>query len=303
MQSGLVRIFAILVCVNVGYGDSINKLNSPIVLTNNQAKQDITISNKGNGDAYYFNANAVQIVGASGATYLLQADNNVTTFFSNGGFSLSNQVQFALLNYHTFAIESGGINVGANSQITYISSTQNINAGGTEYGGNPKIRFNAGTNLTLGTNASATFSNANIFIHDGAISLSQGANLKIDATKSIRFQDSLTSNGGAIILTGNTYNIGGKRGNIPNDRTTIANFTSTNGNITINGNFYNGGQADNAIDTTGSASGFNVYDPSFGGGGNLNIYGGEMTIYGSLISTRGGDSVWGGDIINPQNSA
>ncbi|MGX3044293.1 hypothetical protein [Helicobacter sp. T3_23-1056] len=300
--------FWFLFCVifgNVSFGVDYTdySLPSTITLRTNEQRQDATISVKGNGEAYSFSANTVQIIGASGATYELKADNSVTTFYLRGGFTLNNQARFALTGYHTLAFESGGISVGANSQLSYISSTQNISAGGTEYGGNPKVRFGRGTSLSLGTNASATFSDTSIFIHDGGVNLSQGANLKIEATKSIRFQESLANNGGTITLTGNTYNIGGKRGNIPNDRTTIANFQSTNGTIIVNGNFYNGGQADNAVDITGNAGGFNAFDPAFGGGGNLNIYGGSMTINGSLISTKGGDGVWGGDIINPQNSS
>lgn len=286
-------------CAN--YADS--NLPSTILLRANEQRQDLTISKKGNGEAYSFSANAVQIIGASGATYELKADNAVTTFFSKGGFTLSNQALVALTGYHTLAIERGGISIGAESSLSYISSTQNISAGGTEYGGNPKVRFGTGTSLTLGANASARFSDMSIFIHDGALSLAKGANLKIEATKAIRFQESLTNDGGTITLNGTTYNIGGKRGNVPNDRTTIANFKSTNGKVTINGDFYNGGQADNAVDATGGASGLNVFDPAFGGGGNLAIYGGSMIIKGKLVSTKGGDSVWGGEIINPQNSA
>ncbi len=296
---GLIHI-ALL--VNIAYCTSYNNLPSSVTLSTNEQREDFTISRKGNGDAYSFSAYGMRIIGASGATYELKADNGVTTFFSKGGFSLT-QATFALTGYHTLVIESGGISVGANSNFSYISSTQNISAGGTEYGGNPKVRFNTGTSLTLGANARATFSDMSIFIHDGAILLSQGANLTIEATKAIRFQESLTNNGGTITINGNAYNIGGKRGIVPNDRTTIANFHSTNGNVVVNGDFYNGGQADNAVDTTGSAGGFNVYDPAFGGGGNLSIYGGSMRINGKLISTRGGDGVWGGDIINAQNSS
>lgn len=294
----------LLICVNIAHCLDYTDYNLPssVTLTTNERREDFTISRKGNGDAYSFSAYGVRIIGASGATYELKADNAVTTFFSKGGFSLT-QATFALTGYHTLVIESGGISVGANSNFSYISSTQNISAGGTEYGGNPKVRFNTGTSLTLGANARATFSDMSIFIHDGAISLSQGANLTIEATKAIRFQESLTNNGGTITINGNAYNIGGKRGNVPNDRTTIANFQSTNGTIIVNGDFYNGGQADNAVDITGSAGGFNVYDPAFGGGGNLAIYGGSMTINGKLISTRGGDGIWGGDIINVQNSS
>lgn len=295
----IVLLVNIAHCAN--YADS--NLPSTISLRANEQRQDFTISRKGNGEAYSFSANAVQIIGVSGATYELKADNAVTTFFSKGGFTLNNQALVALTGYHTLAIERGGISVGAESNLSYISSTQNISAGGTEYGGNPKVRFNTSTSLSLGINAKATFSDMSIFIHNGAVSLAKYANLKIEATKAIRFQESLTNDGGTITLNGNTYNIGGKRGNVPNDRTTIANFKSTNGNITINGDFYNGGQADNAVDTTGGASGLNVFDPAFGGGGNLVIYGGSMMINGKLVSTKGGDSVWGGEIINPQNSS
>lgn len=295
----IVLLINIAHCAN--YADS--NLPSTILLRANEQRQDLTISKKGNGEAYSFSANAVQVIGASGATYELKADNAVTTFFSKGGFTLSNQALVALTGYHTLAIERGGIGIGAESSLSYISSTQNISAGGTEYGGNPKVRFGTGTSLMLGANASATFSDMSIFVHDGALSLAKGANLKIEATKAIRFQESLTNDGGTITLNGTTYNIGGKRGNVPNDRTTIANFKSTEGKVTINGDFYNGGQADNAVDTTGGASGLNVFDPAFGGGGNLAIYGGSMMIKGKLVSTKGGDSVWGGEIINPQNSA
>lgn len=243
----------------------------------------------------------LSINGAATSQYTLQVRDDTTTFYS-GGFSIGSGVEAALTSIHTLAIESGSVSVGSGATFRIISSGNTINAQGSEYGGESKVRFARGTSLNLAQNARADFSNANFFIHDGSTAISQGANLTISATKAIRFQNEFINNGGSVNLTGSVYNVGSPIG-VRNNTTST--FIINGGNVSITGNFYNGIESkDMSVDSTGSvAGGFNVLDSAFGGGGNLTINGGSMSVSGTLISQMGGDSINGGGISNPRNSS
>ena len=298
---GFIINIALLVnvahCVN--YTDS--TLPSTILLNGGQWQDTIT-STRGNGQATtigYGRNPHLSINGTAGSQYALQSNDNTTTFYS-GGFSVSGGVQTALMGIHTLAVESGSVSVGSGATFSVISSGNTINAQGSEYGGESKVRFERGTSLSLAQNAKADFSNANFFIHSGSTAISQGANLTISAT-TIRFQNEFTNNGGSANLTGNVYNVGFPIG-LRNNKTST--FTINGGSVSINGNFYNGAESkDMSVDNTGGGGLLNVYDPAFGGGGNLTIYGGNMSVSGTLISQMGGDSINGGGISNPQNSS
>lgn len=102
----------------------------------------------------------------------------------------------------------------------------------------------------------------------------------------------ITNNNGDITIGTNLHNVG-QRATLAHTFSGVANLINNGGKITIQGDLYNGGEVITNI----------KYQVKAYGGGNLVIYGGSMTINGKLVSTKGGDSVWGGEIINPQNSA
>lgn len=242
----------------------------------------------------------LSINGKATSQYTLQVRDDTTTFYS-GGFSIGGGVEATLTSIHTLAIESGSVSVGSGASFSVISSGNTINPQGSEYGGESKVRFARGTSLNLAQNARANFSNANFFIHDGSTAISQGANLTISATKAIRFQNEFINNGGSVNLTGSVYNVGSPVG-VRNDNTTST-FIINGGNVSITGDFYNGAESkDMSVDNTGGGW-LNTFDPAFGGGGNLFINGGSMSVSGTLISQMGGDSINGGGISNPRNSS
>ena len=267
-------------------------------------RQDKTISTAGNGEQTFFTTQGFSISGAPNATYTLSA-NDSTTHFEASRIQLQDEAKVALLGYHTLSFgKASALVVGSGSFFSAILSDKPIiNPQASEYGGESKVRFGEGATLILSQNAQANFTQLRLFIHDGEISLQQGSKLTIEAQKAIRFQDRLYNHEGAITLHGNVYNVGAMRGDIPNDYTTTAHFISENGTITIDGDFHNGGDTQNAVDTSGASGGFNAFDPAFGGGGDLTLYGGSMTITGALISQRGGEPMAGGEWRNPKDSS
>lgn len=287
---------------SIDYTDS--TLPSTITLNGGQRQDTITSTQSPQGwqaTTIGYNRNLhLSISGSAGSQYALQVRDDTTTFFLSG-VSVSSGISATLTSAHTLAIQGGSVNVGSGASFSVISSGNTINAQGSEYGGESKVRFSRNSSLSLAQNASANFSNAKFFIHDGSTLLAQGANLTVSAS-TIRFQNTLTNNGGSANLTGNVYNVGGTVG-VRNDNTT-ANFTiNDGGSVVVNGNFYNGVESNNmSVDNTGGGL-LNAFDPAFGGGGNLIINGGNMRVTGSLISQQGGTSINGGGISNPQNSS
>lgn len=302
---GIVIGFALLGCVNVAYCINYTDYTLPSTITLNGNRSDTITSSKGNGQATTIGYNRnphLTINGTAGSQYALTIKDTTTTFYS-GGFSVASGIQSAIMSAHTLAIQSGSVSVGNGATFNVISSGTTINPQGSEYGGESKVRFSRGSSLQLAQNATADFSNANFFIHDGIVNLSQNATLRVSAN-TIRFQNSLTNNGGSVNLTGSVYNVGGTVGVLSNN--TASNFTiNSGGRVVVNGNFYNGLESkDMSVDTTGSvAGGFNAFDSVFGGGGNLAINGGKMTVTGTLISRQGGTSMNGGGIYDSKNSS
>lgn len=302
---GIVIGFALLGCVNVAYCINYTDYTLPSTITlNGGQRQDFITSSKGNGQATTIGYNRnphLSINGTAGSQYALQVKDDSTTTFFSSGISVSSGIEATFTGIHTLAIQSGSVSIGNGATFNVISSGITINAQGSEYGGESKVRFSRGSSLQLTQNATADFSNANFFIHDGIVNLSQGANLKISVAKAIRFQNKFISNGGIATFNGSVYNVGGAVG-IQN---TISTFTINGGNISVSGNFYNGIESkDMSVDTTGSvAGGFNVFDAVFGGGGNLIINGGNLSITGTLISRQGGTSMNGGGIYDSKNSS
>lgn len=303
---GIVIGFALFGCVNVAYCIDYTDYTLPSAITlNGGQREDFITSSKGNGQATTIGYNRnphLTINGRANSRYALQVKESTTTFFSSG-ISVSSGIEANFTGIHTLAIQSGSVSIGNGATFNVISSGTTINPQGSEYGGESKVRFSRGSSLQLAQNATADFSNANFFIHDGIVNLSQNATLRVSAN-TIRFQNSLTNNGGSANLTGSVYNVGGTVGVLSNN--TTSNFTiNSGGRVVVNGNFYNGLESkDMSVDTTGSvAGGFNAFDAVFGGGGNLIINGGNLSITGTLISRQGGTSINGGGIYDSKNSS
>lgn len=274
---------------NFAFGANITSLPRTLTLTAGEQKHDTAVSVKGNGQMYFFYderaAATFTLNGGVGSKYTLDSDNQVTMFTVNS-ITLGQNVNLTLNKFHTIAVDTA-ITLGANSSLNAENSGMIMGAGGTEYGGDSKVRFEKNSQLTLGENASASFSRILFFIHKGDISLAKNSTLKMDLVlRAVRFEKSLTNNGGSLILgsaqvPARVYNVGNYA---------MATFTQNGGSVHITGDFYNGGDVtenDNAVDKTGSvAGGFNIYDTAYSGGGDLILNGGTMSITGKLVSQK-----------------
>lgn len=297
-------------CVGLAWGENIADFSLPssINLSANQQREDVAISSKGNGTmTTFYNVNSagnLSINGAANSKYTLKVNDNTTTFFAG---SLSVQGSAELSHFHTVNFNAN-VSVGANSNFTIINSGNSINAQYSEFGGRSKIRFgNRNAQVIFGKNSSTLFSYTLFFINDAQMTLNSASKLDIISQNGARFQNTFTNNGGTATFGGdvsgtmintNVYNIGSVVGTHPNQQNTVAVFTQNSGEIVINGDFYNGGQA--VVDSSGAL--IDSFDPAFGGGGDLILNGGTMKITGKLVSKRGGTEAYGGELIDAKNS-
>ena len=290
LKKPCVSLFVVGVLgADFAFGANIASLPRTLTLTAGEQKHDTAVSVKGNGQMYFFYderaAATFTLNGGVGSKYTLDSDNQVTMFTVNS-ITLGQNVNLTLNKFHTIAVDTA-ITLGANSSLNAENSGMIMGAGGTEYGGDSKVRFEKNSQLTLGENASASFSRILFFIHKGDISLAKNSTLKMDLVlRAVRFEKSLTNNGGSLVLgsaqvPARVYNVGNYA---------MATFTQNGGSVHITGDFYNGGDVtenDNAVDKTGSvAGGFNIYDTAYSGGGDLILNGGTMSITGKLVSQK-----------------
>lgn len=290
--------FVFMLFAEMIFAENIADFSLPSAINLNADRADVAISTKGNGQmrTFYNLANGANSTISGAYNYTLKSDDQSATFFINT-LNLRNQ-NTNLNDFHTIAIENS-INLNANSSLIITNSTQNINAQGSEYGGFPKVRFGENSRLILGEKSSLKVNNTYFFIHKGDISLKSGATLDISAL-SIRFEKSFTNDGASVNLTtGSSTSV--KTGVYNVAYNAVAKFTQNSGSVVVNGDFYNGGTVLN--DTSGSVIGFNQFDPSVQGGGDLILNGGTMEVKGKLISQSGGTEIYGGEIINAQNSS
>lgn len=293
-------IFSLILFSSLFYGADISYLPSSKYLNTGDDIKDTALSQKGTGDATQFHSNAFSISGAG--QYTLNSNDNTTTFYATS-FNVGQSTKFALVGFHTMAF-NGGLTLGANSTFAIISSGNEISAAGSDFGGESKVKFyKRESTINLGANSSATFSNAPFFISYAKMILAQGSSLNINANKAIRLGNEFTNNGGVATLKGNVYNVGSTVGVF--NKTTISNFIVNSGEVSVDGNFYNGiDWLDIVVDeTAGSNPLSNTIDPPYGGGGNIIINGGTLSITGDLISQLGGHSISGGGVSDPQNSS
>ncbi|WP_147288246.1 hypothetical protein [Helicobacter cholecystus] len=279
-----------------------NNLPTHITLTGG-VRNDTVTPRKGNGQMTMIDlkSSVFTLTGTPKSQYILtilnspQATPQSTTYYS-GGFSIGKELSFTLESVHTLALETGKrIDVKENASFIINGTHTTINSAGSEYGGQSKFRFSSNTwkkqisSLNLSSGARAEFKNAFFFIHDGTITMQKDSTLAIQ-TDVIRFQRSLSNNGGEINLKGNTYIVGSPIDTKPagtGQKNTAAFFTSIDGKVAIEGNLYNGGTT--PIDSSQNPI-FPAFDPPAMGGGSIVLKGGSMQVSGNIISQSGGSS-------------
>ena len=298
----LYIIFISVLCINFAFGANVthkyildSQYSQSVILQANEQRTDTAISlpAKPSYDATTFNCGTnvgsdaciskanLNIRGANGAKYTLKINDKTTTFFSNS-LILSQGANVALQGFHTISFETGGVNIGENSNLTIVNSgNQQINAQGSEYGGLTKVRFSPNVDFTLQAKSNVALSGIIFFISKGNVELNSNSNLNIQAPV-IRFEKSFTNNGGTAILTTGLDDSKVKIGVYNVSHNSVATFTHKSGTTTINGHFYNGGQ------TVADGGLLSPQDPISKGGGNLIIEGGTMRVTGKLISQSSG---------------
>lgn len=280
---------------NVTHKYILDSQYSVVILQANEQRTDTAISlpAKPSYDATTFNCGTnvgsdacvskenLNIRGANGAKYTLKINDKTTTFFSNS-LILSQGANVALQGFHTISFETGGVNVGENSNLTIVNSgNQQINAQGSEYGGLTKVRFSPNVDFTLQAKSNVALSGIIFFISKGNVELNSNSNLNIQAPV-IRFEKSFINNGGTATFTTGLNDSQVKIGVYNVSHNSVATFTHKSGTTTINGHFYNGGQ------TVADGGLLSPQDPISKGGGNLIIEGGTMRVTGKLISQSSG---------------
>lgn len=302
--------FVFMLFAEMIFAENIADFSLPSAINLNADRADVAISSKTAGTAttFYSVARPANLSLNSNANfkYTLSINDNTTTFFTNSLSITNAKVEFS--GFHTNSFNSN-VSVGANSSLTISTSGYKMDANYTEFGGRSKIIFNnRNANLTFGENSQALFTRNLFFISDAQVYVKSGAQIEITSLNAARFQNTFTNDGGNLtfggyvngtMITTSVYNIGSPIGTIPNQKNSISTFTQNSGSIVVSGDFYNGGQA--YTDISGAA--LDVFDPAFGGGGDLILNGGTMEVKGKLISQSGGTEIYGGEIINAQNSS
>ncbi|MCX2683030.1 autotransporter outer membrane beta-barrel domain-containing protein [Campylobacter sp. MIT 21-1685] len=266
------------------FSADITSLNSNIFLMVNEKREDRTISTKGNGVGYYIRSQntPLNVSGPSGSSYTLNADNDLITFYL-GKNTVNSSATLNFKGYNTLAYENGGILVNSGGTYNAEMSNNIINAQFTDYGGASKVRFSSRANLELKQNATANFSKMKFFIADSQVILEPTSRLNVQA-ETIRIQKTLTNDNAHIQFTGDVYNIGSP---IAGFLDSISTFEIRNkGNVIVDGDFYNGGDA--KVDAqTGLV--LNPFDANFSGGGDLRLNDAFMEVKGKFVSVEGGD--------------
>lgn len=270
------KIVLILLFACVLNAQDISNLQGLIELNSNEKRIDHALSKQGNGQMKNFGStnDSFTLKGSNNSSYTLNSKDNVSSF--NTG-SIDTNTNLFFNGFHTLVNEKNML-IRANANFSFISSGVTISAAGSEYGGNPKTRFSANSNLSLEQNAKATFSNADFFIHYGQIVLKEGSILKIDASQAIRIQNKLTSHNANINLTGDLYNVADENLN-------TSSIQIHQGTFTLNGNFYNGGET--RVDRTGFGIGLNIFDPIQNAAGELIIKNALVQVDGKFVSVGG----------------
>ncbi len=280
-----LKVLLVLLFVAPLYADYTNRLDSSIVLQNgaSQTHNAILFS----GSQYYTFGNTGSTASGSGFSISANGDNRAT-------FTLiatkPNSGNKPLSDFSNFYIGSASItNVNANfdgfDEFTFTTGQTTLN--------------NASLNLDLGNarneivgligSAKLSLNNSSFTSNAATLQLSKVGN-EFNATNStINLQSTKVNNYGTITLINTTAHFGaiiniGKESLVTGDAPAVSIFVNQGGNVTINGNFTNGGlSVANLPNPRLCAQGGEC------GGGNLqNLNGGNITITGNLVSKGDG---------------
>lgn len=295
----LIAIFGFLSYENL-YADYTGRLPSNITLQNNESQTHKLTSTCGNQYCYAglpsaFNPNAYDFsyTTSSGTSSLtiqsVTPANNINqtqSILYMGKLSVGANSALTLKDFHTISIQNGiTLQSGATLDMT-MQKGGKINA--SEFGPSSKIILSRNADIYLSSGATLNASNMEFFILDSIAYIQNGATMNIESN-TIRIQNAL-KNYGTLKLQGSVWNVGQSGNGI--DLAT-SNFINTEGNVTIQGDFYNGGKP--TADSNQNSWWQN--DAPSPGGGNLITYGGYIHVTGKLTNQQGKEN------INTQNSS
>lgn len=196
--------------------------------------------------------------------------NQTLSIFYVGKLNVGSNSNLEINDFHTISFQRG-LTLNANSSLEIIlQKGKKINA--SEFGASSKMVLSRQANLYLGNGANLYATNMDFFILDSQAFIDKNATMRVEAD-TIRIHNTL-QNYGTLNIQGEVWNVGASPNGIS---LATSNFLNTEGKITIQGNFYNGGKPKND-------GGFDFTSP---GGGNLINYGGEIHITGQLVNQKG----------------
>lgn len=294
-----IAVCGFLYCENL-YADYTGSLPNNITLQNNENQMHKLTSICGNQYCYAglpsaFNPNAYNFsyTTSSGTSSLtiqsVTPQNNINqtqSIFYMGKLSVGANSSLTLKEFHTISIQSGiALQSGATLDMIMQKGSK-INA--SEFGPSSKIILSHNADIYLSSGATLNVRNMDFFILDSIASIQNGATMDIESN-TIRIQNALR-NYGTLKLQGNVWNVGQSKTGI---NLATSSFINTEGNVTIQGDFYNGGEP--TADKNQNSWWQN--DAPSPGGGDLISYGGYIHIIGKLTNQQGKEN------INTQNSS
>lgn len=274
------------------YGDYTGRLPSSITLQNNENKSYKLTSTCGNQYCYAglpnaFNPSAYDFSyntnnGTSSLTIeSTTPQNNINqtqSILYMGKLSVGTNSTLLLKDFHTISIQKG-VTVHSNATLNITMQKGKINA--SEFGPSSKIIFSRGADIYLSSGAMFQASNMDFFILDSMVSIQNGSTMNVESS-TIRIQNSL-QNHGTLKLQGSVWNVGQSGNGIS---LATSNFINTEGNVTIQGDFHNGGKP-----TADTQNNWWQNDAPSPGGGNLINYGGQIHITGKLTNEQGKENL------------
>ncbi len=292
-----VSLFILILCCNL-YADYNGRLPDSVVLQNGENKNEKLISSCGNQYCYAglpsafnpvaYSFNYTTHSGTSSLTIVSQTPPTSSfkeTIFYMGQLNVNTGSHLTLQNFHTLSIQKG-INID-NAKLDVVMR-KGIKITASEFGPSSKLVINTNATMQVGQNSNVSFTNGDIFVGDGFVNISKNATLTL-GFDTIRFHNKLI-NEGEMILNGIVWNIGNELRNYITFPS-VSDFINIEGKVTVNGDFNNGGKV----------SGDGIWDIPDPGGGNLENYGGHISITGQLTNKGDGGQqssvkIYGGSV-------
>lgn len=196
--------------------------------------------------------------------------NQTLSIFYAGELSVGSNSHLKLNDFHTTAFQRG-LKLGANSSLE-ITLQKGHKISASEFGASSKLYLATSASLYLEGGASFHATNMDFFNLNSQAFIDKNATMRVEAD-AIRLHNT-THNYGTLNLVGEVWNVGASANGI---YLATSIFSNTEGKITIQGDFYNGGKPKND-------GGFDFTSP---GGGSLINRGGDIYITGKLINQKG----------------